>query len=56
MSASIAKNILQSWLDIESFMKGIHKHNCNEISLDWYNRLVLMKTGYEKNDRNQKVM
>ena len=33
-----------SWSDIYPFFKGIHRHNCNEISFDWYNRLVFMKT------------
>ena len=47
MYASIAENVLYSWLGIYPFLEGIHKHNCNEISFEWYNHLVFMKTGYE---------
>ena len=32
---------------IYPFFKVIHKHNFNEISFDWYNRLVFMRTGCE---------
>ena len=34
-------------LDIYPFFKVIHKHNCNEISFDWYNNLFFMKTRCE---------
>ena len=34
-------------MDIYTLLKGIQKHNCNKISFDWYNCLVLMKTGSE---------
>ena len=35
------------WLDIYPFFKLIQKHNCIEILFDWYNSLVLMRTGCE---------
>ena len=39
---------------IYPFLKGIQKHNCNEISFDCYNHLVFMITGLEeKNYRNK---
>ena len=47
MSTLIAENIVYYLLDIYSFLKGIHKHKCNEISFSWYNPIVLMKNGWE---------
>ena len=47
MPASIAENIVYSLLDIYPFSRGIHKHNCNEVSSDGYICIVFMKTGRE---------
>ena len=47
MSALIDENIVSYWLDKYTLLKGIHRHNCNEISFDWYNCLVFMETGCE---------
>ena len=46
ISASISENIVYYWLVIHPFFKVIHRQNCDEISFDWYNCIVLMKTGY----------
>ena len=35
------------WLDLYTLFELIHKHNWNEISLDWYNGLVFMETRCE---------
>ena len=47
MSVLISGKIVYSWLDIHPYFEVIHKHNWNGISYNWYDRLVLMKSGCE---------